>query len=191
MALEPVEPREGGCIASAQVGLCPRSIVQEHDGLQVWWVGLDRGVELGFTIDPSEPADRVEVALAINGIADARVTATDARLRSEGGDLWILRDTLAWDADGRVLPTALSGDDTQLVLSVDTTDAHFPVTLDPVITTPAQTFYGSTTTLPLGKDVDISGDFNADGYADLVVNPSSRLLVRCKIQKTYRWTHRI
>ncbi|HCH64284.1 MAG TPA: hypothetical protein DFR83_15880, partial [Deltaproteobacteria bacterium] len=177
MVLEAVEPSEGGCIVSAQATPCPRSIVQEHDGIQVWWVGLERGVELGFTIDPSEPTDRVEVALALDGVADAQLTANSARLRSEDGDLWVLQDTLAWDADGRVLPTALRGDDTQILLSVDTTDAHFPVTLDPVVTTPAQTFYGSTATLPLGKDVDIGGDFNGDGHSDLVfterVNHSS------------------
>jgi hypothetical protein len=83
----------------------------------------------------------------------------------------------AWDALGRELearlePALLAGPDAGragLGLWVDDRGASYPLTIDPLLTSPAWTFEIDQDNAWLGESVATAGDVNRDGYSDVLV----------------------
>ncbi len=100
-----------------------------------WWKNPAGGVEQGFTVH-SRPdgtgalavSQTVQSTLRMSVTADGRgvhfMDGEQIRLQFDG-----LR---AWDATGRDLPARMLVSGATLTMSVDDTDAHYPVTIDPI-----------------------------------------------------------
>ena len=54
-------------------------------------------------------------------------------------------------------------------LVVDDAGAEYPVTIDPLITSPAWTVEGNIAGATFGAAVSTAGDVNGDGYSDVLV----------------------
>jgi hypothetical protein len=74
-----------------------------------------------------------------------------------------------WDAQGRVLPSTMELQDEDLVLAVVDEGAEYPITIDPISTTPDQTIAGTQPGESFGYSVATAGDVNGDGYSDVLV----------------------
>ncbi|MES2644810.1 MAG: FG-GAP-like repeat-containing protein, partial [Myxococcota bacterium] len=181
-ALVPVgarTPRLGACTTAVDArDQCIPRLEYADAGLTEWWIGLDDGLEQGWTIDAAPGGDgpltldvTVEGALAIDGATDARIDGRgdEAALTDGDGRAWTVSALTAWDADGLVLPAWLVVTDEGLRIEVDDTGAVYPLTVDPIYATATTTLEGEAYTGALGSDVDIVGDVNGDGYADAIV----------------------
>jgi hypothetical protein len=76
---------------------------------------------------------------------------------------------LAWDGAGHVLPSSMYVDQGELVMVVDDHDASYPITIDPLSTSPDVVLSGTQPSAAYGYSVATAGDVNGDGYSDLLV----------------------
>ncbi len=106
-------------------------------GIEEWYVNGNMGLEHGFTL-PSRPAgkgDSFRLTLAVRGGLRPVVTSEgrDAVFtRPDGAPAVTYSKLVAWDANGKRLPARMEANGPDLVLSVNTAKARFPVTIDPI-----------------------------------------------------------
>jgi hypothetical protein len=78
-------------------------------------------------------------------------------------------DLRAWDAQGVELCADLVPSSVSLSIVVDDRDATYPLTVDPLMTTPAWTAESDQASALFGNSVATAGDVNGDGFSDVIV----------------------
>lgn len=120
-------------------------------------------------------ADKVSAELVINSTLTARLIdrSTLVYVDDEGMERMRYDGLLAWDATGKELPSKMELDcvsgETILRLVADAQNASFPVTIDPLSSSPNRLLVGTQNSAEFGYSVASAGDLNADGYSDVVV----------------------
>ena len=111
-------------------------------GIVEWYENKPEGIEQGFTVTAPPAGARGDLRVAMEVGGDLRAVA-----ESEGAVVFhtpagkpVLRyaELRAWDAADRTLSARIEIAGSQLALVVDDRDAVYPVTIDPLITTPPQ-----------------------------------------------------
>ena len=75
-----------------------------------------------------------------------------------------------WDANGKVLKAAIKKNKrNKYSINVSTGGAAYPITIDPISTTPAAIVESDQAGAYMGLSVSSAGDVNADGYSDVIV----------------------
>ncbi|HMB71107.1 MAG TPA: FG-GAP-like repeat-containing protein [bacterium] len=143
------------------------------DGLTEWYVNRPDGLEQGFTL-AERPAGDGAIVIAAGmpgGLRAVAAGVTDAiDFLDDHGDAALRYGGLhAWDAAGRALPSRLEWDEARIRIVVEDDGAAYPVTIDPVATSPSWTRRGGFADAYFGWSVATAGDVNADGYSDLIV----------------------
>ncbi|HEY0977325.1 MAG TPA: FG-GAP-like repeat-containing protein, partial [Flavobacteriales bacterium] len=85
----------------------------------------------------------------------------EARVRYSG--------LVAWDAEGDTLPARMELHGDLVVLSVADEGATYPVTIDPIATSPQVQLAGAQASSSFGYSVATAGDVNGDGYSDILI----------------------
>ncbi len=145
-----------------------------------WYLNDRRGVEQGFTI--ATPPDRIEgdpplrLDLALGGtlhpiLAEDRLSIDFAT--PDGWRALHYAALLVTDASGRELPAWFEGFVGEgyrgIRIVVDDRGARYPVTIDPLATSPSWSDEGSLAQGQYGWAVAAAGDVNGDGYGDVIV----------------------
>jgi hypothetical protein len=138
--------REGRLITEAW-RLADARVVRDHrsaDGQRVaeWYLNGPMGLEQGFTIqapshtDIARDADTLRLTMDIGDQASAAFgpEGDSAVITDPSGQVRLAYGAVdAWDATGRRLPARLEPAAGTLSLVVTTRDAHYPLTIDPII----------------------------------------------------------
>jgi MYXO-CTERM domain-containing protein len=168
------ELARGGCADQAFVdaqGTCIRRVEIRRDGITEWWHNRPDGLEQGFTIDRRPAgAGPVIVEMAVEG-ASVEIDEDGQAADFTGDSGWTLRyaKLRAWDARGTTLSARMVSTPGGLAVQVDDTGAHYPITIDPLLTSPAWTAEGDHNLALFGQSVSSAGDVNADGIDDVIV----------------------
>ena len=146
-----------------------------------WYVNDAQGLEQGFTVhtSPSATPNATEfyLELAIRGDLLPRMQSDEQAITfvNQSGVAIIQYDQLiAWDAQSRTLPAHMELLDAEaekrIRLVVDTTDAVYPITIDPLASSANWIVEGEQSDESLGSAVSTAGDVNGDGYSDVIVS---------------------
>ena len=148
------------------------------DALTEWYANSKDGLEQSFTLHkpPAGTQDEqstVVLDLALSGSLTAALTPAGDSVEfttADGVRVLHYGELAAHDATGRQLPAHLelpAADTIRLV--VDTTDASYPITVDPLTTTPSWSAEGEQEGAEFGFSVGTAGDVNGDGYSDVII----------------------
>lgn len=136
-----------------------------------WYINDEEGVEQGFTINqPLNKDGNIVVRMGLMGNLIPKLHGTSRVSLSTTKGVRVLEygSLKAFDAKGRDLPILLALNDNTLDLVVNTTGAHYPVTIDPLITSTWQV-EGNQRDALFGWSVASAGDVNGDGFSDVIV----------------------
>lgn len=139
-------------------------IEYRRGALVEWYVNDPRGLEQGFTLqERPEGARELLVDLAVTGPLEGRENGSDLTFESQAAKLGYSK-LFAVDATGAVLPSSMElvsrvGQEPVIRLTVDDSDAAYPVVIDPILTNEKKlTDPGGAPFDSLGFSVSISGD---------------------------------
>lgn len=167
-----------GLAEKAAISVNDNRVEYKRKGLTEWYINDPKGLEQGFTLysaPESISGDAVPcLSLKQEIHGDLKAILNDSSDQVEfitpGGVCVILLSKLnTIDAVGKKLPTKFAIADNLLEILVDTTDATYPIIIDPLATTPAWTADSGQAGARLGCSVSTAGDVNGDGYSDVVI----------------------
>ncbi len=164
----------------ATVTVSENRIAYARGNLTEWYINDENGLEQGFTLKrrpegeaPGE-GDLLVFEMAVLGDLAAKKGSKNARevsfVTGTGSCAVRYGHLKAFDATGKTLPARLAVSDPQTIqIRVDTQDAVYPITVDPLATTASWTKDGEGTNNYFGFSVATAGDVNGDGYSDVIV----------------------
>ena len=141
----------------------------------------EKGIRQNFIIKekPSKNTHELKVRLHVNGdwvinkVHDKELHF--AKQNNLGGldNKITYNDLKVWDANGKTLSAKMIVDnDNNFEIVADAAGASYPVTIDPISTTPTTTLTNGGVT-NFGLSVASAGDINGDGYSDVIVGSNS------------------
>ncbi len=148
-------------------------------GVAEWYVNSPMGIEQGFTLDrPARPAATTTLQFAWRTSLQARPERDSLDLQDAAGRT-VLRygGLFAYDAQHRPLPARMVLHGHDLALVVDTRNAAYPVTVDPLLSTrfsiqdpnaTAGDQFGSSTAISADGNTALVGAFGEDSAAGRV-----------------------
>lgn len=165
-------------VPSPRVTTIKNRIEYVYPELTEWYVHDERGVEHGFTIPRPfhghDSNEGVTLELAITGNLKPRMAEDGNTLEfvTPAGVVAIrYSDLFAYDATGKHLPArfGLLPAKRRIQILVDDADANYPITIDPLATSPNWHVEGNQENLRLGLSMDATGDINGDSFDDAIV----------------------
>jgi trimeric autotransporter adhesin len=143
-----------------------------HSGqLEEWFLNDQRGLEHGFTVKekPAGDAQALDFRMSVRGSLKAKLDGDHVEfVDASGAERLKYSGLKAWDANGKVLATNFKVDQNDLVIRVDSANAAYPITVDPLAEDPvAQEAYikaeNAGITDYFGYSVAISGNLAVVG----------------------------
>lgn len=152
------------------------SLELRMNGITEWWRSREDGIEQGFTLERRMTGTgTLSVEIALEG-AQRPCVSDDGRtldLVSENRVDLRFAGLHAFDRDGDPLATRFVLGVASVSIEVVDTGADYPITIDPLATSPAFAVEGNTPNAQFGVSIASAGDVNGDGFSDLIVGASN------------------
>jgi len=148
-------------------------VTYRRPGFDEWYENSSKGIEQGFTLHAS-PAGEGPLCLVgrIEGSLHAELREQGAAvvlLDEQGNSVLRYGELHVWDSAGAEIPSRLGLEASDLVIIVEDAEASYPLTIDPLMTSPAWTEGGDQDAARFGCSVATAGDVNGDGFSDVIV----------------------
>lgn len=162
-------------VDSAQLAVLGNRIEYRRGNITEWYVNSAAGLEQGFdiarlseTLTGSELTLQLEIGGTVSPVVSEEGDSVSFK-NTDGNTVVAFGKLVSTDANGRNLPSSFAHCGCDLAIRVNTENAVFPITIDPIATSPAGVMDGSQVNELFGFSVNTAGDVNGDGYADVIV----------------------
>ncbi len=145
-----------------------------RDLLTEWYVNDCNGLEQGFTLNskPAGSGNAVALEMKLTGNLKPVLSSDNQAIdftKNGGVNVLHYSKLMVTDSRDRVLDSSLEVTDLSIRIVFNDSHAVYPVTVDPLATSPAWTAEGNVTGAEFGFSVSTAGDVNGDGYDDVIV----------------------
>lgn len=155
-------------------------LLLRHKGFTEEFINTEAGIRQNFIIHQAPKNTKsLQVRLEAKGLkvkdqGKNRLTFYDKDDRGLSGNLLTYDGLKCWDAKGKHLDATLAYQHGQIVIDVNTSNATYPVTIDPIIANGSvndanSLLQGFQAEARFGFSVASAGDVNGDGYSDVIV----------------------
>ena len=137
-----------------------------------------KGVRQNFLIKekPAPNVHEIKISMkaegnwVVNKVHDKELHFAKKNAKGTLDNKIVYNDLKAWDANGKPLLAKMevkADNNFEIIANVE--NASYPVTIDPLSSTPSSTLTGTATNNFFGGSVASAGDVNGDGFSDVVV----------------------
>ena len=137
----------------------------------VQYINEEKGMRQNFIVhSPLSNSNTLKIKFNIS--TKLKTCLKDNRLRFFHNKTNVLNyDQLnVWDAEGRSLKSSIKRNKkNKFYILVSTKGAVYPITIDPISTTPSAILESNQGGAEMGNSVSSAGDVNGDGYSDVIV----------------------
>jgi|GEM_PF-1136573 len=154
-------------------------LLVHHSGFTIEYINTTDGMRQNFVVHTRPSGNEnltveIEYSGTLNmikkGDGDVLFYEQHPTMGTTKSIVWY-RDLNAWDARHKKLRSHIEINGNKMSLVVDDNDAIYPVTIDPITSTPNWQIESNQVNAWLGSGTSISpaGDVNGDGYSDVIV----------------------
>ncbi len=128
-------------VEAGRTVITERGLESQHPGITEWYINNERGLRQNFTLNqpPAQTgAAMLRVALHVNGSLTPQLAGEQKtiQLNNQNGETVLHYGGLyVYDAEEQSLPAHFALANRQIVIEVDDSQAHYPVTIDPLFYT--------------------------------------------------------
>ncbi len=161
-----------------EINVSDNRIEYDRGDVIEWFINEEKGLEHGFTVykqessgESNESSETLNIEMKLTGSLHPKFSEDGQAIEFyDNGNVAVLRysQLKVNDSTGALLPSRFVGIPGGVRIEVDDSNAVYPVTVDPILTTPSWIGYEQSLS-GFGSDVSTAGDVNGDGYSDVLV----------------------
>ena len=138
--------------------------------ITVQYINNDEGMRQNFIVDaPISKTNLLNLNLGIKTKLKTKLNCNRLQFFHKKTNVLNYEDLKVWDATGKTLNASFKKSGIgKFSIQVNTKDAVYPITIDPISSTPAAIVESNQVNADFGYSVASAGDVNGDGYSDVI-----------------------